>query len=94
MAIKITGAISERSPRRAAWLEIFGTETIPLVAPLPHKGKGPDGEAHEFYKMDLKALIFARSTTRPLRARKFSGALSASAASISAENNFYVSEGL
>ncbi len=56
MANRATGTISKDSPRYQEWIDIFGSETIILLSPLPHKAIGPDGKIQRFYKMDLSSL--------------------------------------
>lgn len=56
MPLKATGTISKDSPRYQEWLEVFGCETVTLLAPVPHKALGPDGTMQRFYKIDLSSL--------------------------------------
>lgn len=52
---RITATIRDSSPRAALWRQVFGTETLPIVSPVPKKAEGPDGSA-EFYQLDVAQL--------------------------------------
>ena len=54
--MRFTGTISKESPRFREWLEVFGANSVPLLSPLPHQAKGPDGIPQLFYLMDLSWL--------------------------------------
>lgn len=57
MSLRKTEAIiSKSSPRYDEWLEVFGTDRIPLVSPLPYTGSAPGISKAQFYKLDTSAL--------------------------------------
>lgn len=47
--------ISAKCDRWQTWMDVFGTDTIEVVSPIPHKRQGPDGP-RDFYQIDVKAL--------------------------------------
>ncbi len=67
----LTCKILPQSPRRDTWIQVFGTDELPIVSPLPVLGTGPDGAEAEFYKIDVARLTDAqrRSMVRFLAAR-------------------------
>lgn len=57
MSLRKTEAIiSKSSPRYNEWLEVFGTDRIPLVSPIPYTGSAPGISKAQFYKLDTAAL--------------------------------------
>ncbi len=56
---RLTAMIRDSSPRAAAWRDVFGGDTVPILSPLPIKASGPDGDA-EFYRLDVAALDTAQ----------------------------------
>ena len=57
MSLRKTEAIiSKSSPRYNEWLEVFGTDRIPLVSPIPYTGSVPGISKAEFYKLDPSSL--------------------------------------
>lgn len=48
--------IAKDSPRCADWLAVFGTDAIPLLSPVPHRGTAPGLTKARFYKLDVAAL--------------------------------------
>ena len=53
---KTEAVISKSSPRYNEWLEVFGTDRIPLVSPIPYTGSAPGVSKAEFYKLDAASL--------------------------------------
>lgn len=51
----VTARIPENSPRRADWIEVFGTEVLPIISPVPVVNDGPTGR-REFYRLDVSRI--------------------------------------
>ena len=51
----VEGRIAESSPRRATWLEVFGTDRVPLLSARPVRATSPIG-IREFYLVDVGEL--------------------------------------
>lgn len=39
--------------RRAEWIDILGTDTVPVVSPIPHRASAPGRPDSLFYRLDL-----------------------------------------
>jgi hypothetical protein len=53
MSLRKTEAIiSKSSPRYDEWLEVFGTDRVPLVSPIPYAGSVHGISKARFYKLD------------------------------------------
>jgi hypothetical protein len=52
---EFTATILLTSPRAGIWREVFGSETVPIVSPVPHKGVTPNCKG-EFYSLDVARL--------------------------------------
>ena len=47
--------ISATSPRYAVWREVFGSDSVEILSPVPARLDGPEGPRH-CYRMDVSAL--------------------------------------
>lgn len=52
---QLEATILPSSPRAAVWREVFGSETVPILSPLPQTAQTPRGDA-EFYRLDVARL--------------------------------------
>ncbi|HEY7544428.1 MAG TPA: hypothetical protein VID27_06080 [Blastocatellia bacterium] len=56
MLEKTKATISKDSPRYDEWIKVFGTDTIPLLSPIPEPASGPGTGRALFYHLDTDAL--------------------------------------
>lgn len=48
--------ISRSNPRRAEWLQVFGTDRLPVLSPTPHAASVACVGARLFYRVDVSSL--------------------------------------
>lgn len=57
MSLQSTMAtLSMSSERYTAWMRVFGTCRIPILAPVPQEAMRPEGGTGLFYRVDVAAL--------------------------------------
>jgi hypothetical protein len=52
----LTAQILKSSPRYRDWLDVLGTDTVPIESPVPHVGIFPDRGQKECYAVAVKKL--------------------------------------